>query len=70
MIAGFPVVIFDTEYHKNLCQYIDIMVQHESISPEDMKLLFVTDSVADLVDYIKKYAIKKFGLKKKQYKNK
>lgn len=70
MIAGFPVVIFDTEYHKDLCEHIDMMVQHESISPEDMKLLFVTDSVADLVAHIEKHAIKKFGLRKIHYKPK
>lgn len=68
MIAGFPVVIFDTEYHKDLCQHIDMMVKHESISPEDMQLLFVTDSVDELVAHLKKHAIKKFGLKKKEYK--
>lgn len=63
-IAGFPVVIFDTEYHKDLCEHIDMMIAHESISKEDMKLLFVTDSVDDLVAHIKKYSIKKFGLRK------
>ena len=69
-IADFPVVIFDTEYHKDLCKHIDMMIQHESISKEDMKSLFVTDSVTDLVEHIKKYSIKKFGLKKKVYKAK
>lgn len=69
-IAGFPVVIFDKEYHKGLCKHIDMMAKHESISKEDLKLLFVTDSVEDLVAHIKKYSIKKFGLKKKQYKAK
>jgi uncharacterized protein (TIGR00730 family) len=67
-IAGFPVVIFDTEYHKDLIEHIEMMVQHESISTKDMKLLFVTDSVDDLVAHIEKHAIKKFGLKKVQYK--
>lgn len=70
MIAGFPVVIFDTEYHKDLCEHIDRMVEHKTISPEDMKLLFVTDSVPDLVAHIQKHAIKKFGLRKIQYKPK
>jgi hypothetical protein len=70
MIAGFPVVIFDTEYHKDLCEHISMMVQHESISPDDMKLLFVTDSVPDLVAHIEKHAIKKFGLRKIHYKPK
>jgi hypothetical protein len=44
-----------------------MMVQHESISPEDMQLLFVTDSVPDLVAHIEKHAIKKFGLRKIHY---
>jgi len=69
-IAGFPVVIFDTEYHKDLCEHIDMMIAHESISKEDMKLLFVTDSVDDLVAHIKKYSIKKFGLRKINHKAK
>lgn len=69
-IAGFPVVIFDTEYHKNLCEHIEMMIQHETISPEDLKLLFVTDSVDDLVAHIQKHAIKEFGLRKIQYKAK
>ena len=70
IIAGFPVVIFDTEYHKDLCEHIEMMAKHETISREDMELLFVTDSVDELVAHIKKTAIKKFGLKKKVYKAK
>jgi uncharacterized protein (TIGR00730 family) len=70
MIAGFPVVIFDTVYHKELYRHIQIMVENESITPDDMKLLFVTDSVAELVAHIKKHGIKKFGLKKVWYKPK
>lgn len=70
MIAGFPIVIFDTEYHKDLYGHIQMMVQHESISPEDMEHLFMTDSVEELVAHIRKYAIKKFGLKKAPYKAK
>lgn len=70
MISDFPVVIFDTEYHKELSHHIEMMVEHETVSPEDMELLFITDSVEDLVAHIKKYAIKKFGLKKEKYKAK
>jgi hypothetical protein len=68
MIAGFPVVIFDTEYHKDLYEHIQMMVKHESISTGDMQHLFMTDSVEELVAHIRKYAIKNFGLKKEQYK--
>ena len=41
------------------------MAENESISPEDMKLLFVTDSIGDLITHIEKFSIKEFGLVKK-----
>jgi hypothetical protein len=46
------------------------MLENESISPEDMKLLFVTDSIPDLITHLETHAIKKFGLVNKQYKPK
>lgn len=70
VIQDFPVVIFDKEYHKELCEHIHLMAENESISPEDMELLFVTDSVEDLITHIETHAIKKFGLVKKQVKPK
>jgi len=70
MIQNFPVVIFGSEYHKELCQHIEVMVKNESISPEDMKLLFVTDSVEELVQHIQTYAIQRFNLVKKASKPK
>lgn len=65
MIENFPVVIFGSEYHKELCQHIEVMVKNESISQEDMKLLFVTDSVDDLVKHIQTHAIQRFNLIKR-----
>lgn len=70
MIADFPVVIFDSEYHKELMHHIQKMVESESISKDDLKLLFITDSVDEVVGHIKKHAISKFGLKKEVYKPK
>ena len=67
VIQDFPVVIFDSEYHRELCHHIHIMAENESISPEDMKLLFVTNSVEDLITHIESHSINKFGLVKKQY---
>ena len=66
IIQDFPVVIFDSEYHKELCQHIELMAKNESISPEDMELLFVTDSVEELIAHIRSHSIKKFGLINKQ----
>jgi uncharacterized protein (TIGR00730 family) len=70
MIQNFPVVIFGSEYHKELCQHIQIMAKNESISPEDMELIFVTDSVEDMAEHIKTHAIKKFNLVRKLQKRK
>ncbi len=62
MIKDFPVVIFGKEYHKELCEHIDLMARNESISKEDMDLLFVTDSVEEMENHIRLYAIRKFKL--------
>jgi len=70
VIQDFPVVIFDSEYHKELCEHIQMMATNESISPEDMKLLFITDSVEELIAHIQTFSIKKFGLVKKEIKPK
>jgi len=70
MIQDFPVVIFGTEFHKELCQHIKIMAKNESISPEDMELIFVTDSVEDMAAHINTHAIKKFNLVRKPQKRK
>lgn len=70
VIQDFPVVIFDSVYHKELCEHIQLMAENESISPEDMELLFVTDSVEDVIKHIEKHSITKFGLIKKSIKPK
>lgn len=70
VISDFPIVIFDSVYHKELWEHIQLMAENESISPEDMELLFVTDSVEDLMAHIESHTIEKFGLIKKPVKPK
>lgn len=70
VIKDFPIVVFDSKYHKELVEHIQLMARNESISPEDMKLLFVTDSVDDVISHIETYSVKKFKLIKKQEKPK
>jgi len=60
-IKNFPIVIFDTQFHKNLIEYIDDMKLGGTISPEDLDLMLVTDSVEDTVNHIKG-SIVLFGL--------
>lgn len=70
MINHFPVVIFGKEYHRSLYEHIQLMAENESISKEDMKLLFLTDSVNDMEKHLNKYAIDQFGLIKKTMRSK
>ena len=62
MIMEFPIVIFDTEFHKELVKHIDLMKAAGTISPEDTNLFLFTDSVDDAVAYIQKNSIVKFKL--------
>lgn len=70
MIQNFPVVIFGSEYHRELCHHIHVMAEEESISKEDMKLLFITDSIDEMTEHIRTHAIQKFKLVKKPQKPK
>tara|TARA_R110000868_G_scaffold86347_8_gene242208 strand:+ start:2728 stop:3492 length:765 start_codon:yes stop_codon:yes gene_type:complete len=70
MILNFPVVLFGKEYHKELYHHIQIMAEKESISQEDMKLLFITDSVDEMKKHLQEHAVNKFGLIKKPIKTK
>lgn len=65
MIRNFPVVIMGQEYHKELYHHIQLMAEHESIATEDMDLVFLTDSVPEMVEHLKIHAVKKFGLVRK-----
>ncbi len=63
MIQEFPIVIFDTEFHKQLIEHIDAMRDAGTISPEDPNLFLFTNSVDEAVEYIKKNSIARFKLK-------
>ena len=62
MILEFPIVIFDTEFHKQLIEHINTMRDAGTISPEDPSLFLFTNSVDEAVEYIKKNSIAKFKL--------
>jgi hypothetical protein len=42
------------------------MVNKQTVSPEDLRHLLITDSVEESIEHIKKYSIKKFGLKRRK----
>ncbi|WP_224491423.1 LOG family protein [Robertkochia flava] len=68
IIQHFPVILFGTSYHRDLYEHIQLMAREDSIDPEDMNLLFLTDSVPEMEEHLNRYAIERFGLKKRPHK--
>ena len=64
MTKPMPVVLFGTEYWKEVVNF-DAMVKHGTISPEDVNLVYRTDSVDDAYEWIvpllAKYALENPG---------
>lgn len=52
-IRNFPVVLFGSTYWKGLLSWISsTMIYEGNISPEDMSLIYLTDSPQDTVDFV------------------
>ena len=62
VISEFPIVIFDTVFHKELIAHIESLKAQQTISPTDTNLFLVTDSIDEAVAYIQKNSITKFNL--------
>lgn len=60
-IQNFPVIIFGKDYHTELLQHIEKMLEEKTISPQDLDLFLVTDSIEEAVEHIKT-CIQRFGL--------
>lgn len=65
-ISEFPIVIFDTAFHKDLLEHIEMMKAKATISSLDAQLFLVTDSIEEAVTYIQQKSIVKFGLKQQK----
>ncbi len=61
-IEGFPIIIFDKEFHKELLEHNQRMLQEGTISANDPSLYLVTDSIEEAVAYIKQKSIDAFKL--------
>jgi uncharacterized protein (TIGR00730 family) len=64
-ISNFPVIIFGTEYHKELIDHIQVMKKNATIGEFDANLYLVTDDIDEAVNLIKEKSIKQYGLKVK-----
>ncbi|MGC9327625.1 MAG: TIGR00730 family Rossman fold protein, partial [Candidatus Hinthialibacter sp.] len=54
-IRPFPIILFDSEYWRGLVDWIKSKVlEDKNISPKDMKLYHITDSLEETIQLIKK----------------
>jgi uncharacterized protein (TIGR00730 family) len=60
-IKDFPVIIFCKDYHKDMLEHIEQMKVRKTISPGDLSLFLITDSIDEAVTHIQK-SIRKFNL--------
>jgi len=62
-IKQFPVVLMGKAYWRPLTDLLDRMAVDGAISPQDLQLVFVTDSVEEAIDYLERNAIDRFALR-------
>ncbi|HMC29181.1 MAG TPA: TIGR00730 family Rossman fold protein [Verrucomicrobiae bacterium] len=62
-IQQFPVVIMGTDYWQEMIAFVEKMARVGTISPNDVKLIYATDSVDEAIDHIRQHAIEPFGLR-------
>lgn len=66
-IRNFPVVVLGTEYYRDVMELIDVMIKRGTVSEHERDLLFFTDSIDDMEDYLRKRVVKRFGLKQQLF---
>lgn len=55
VMHNFPVVLIGVSYYKPLLDYLGSMVPQGTISPEDLKLVMLTDDIPQGMAHIRKY---------------
>lgn len=65
-IRDFPVVLMGVDYYAPMLEFMGKMVAEKTISPPDLNLFLVTDSIEEAMAHIEKHAVEKFGLLRRQ----
>jgi hypothetical protein len=61
-IHNFPVLLMGSDYWQPLLDFLHRMVDSGTISDPNLDLLFVTDSVEEVITCIQDHTIERFGL--------
>ncbi len=59
----FPIVLIGADYWREMIGFIEKMARAGTISPRDLALIHVTDSIEDAVGCLRRHAIEPFGLR-------
>lgn len=62
-INDFPIVLFGKEFYQELWSYLEFMVEAGTVSPADLKLVLLTDSVDEAMEHIHTYIQKNYKVK-------
>lgn len=63
IITQFPLVLYGKEYYKELMATIEGMVEAQTISPQDLKLVLLTDDVDEAINHISKYITTNYSIR-------
>jgi predicted Rossmann-fold nucleotide-binding protein len=62
-IQQFPLVLVGVDYWEPLVEFLrGRLLTNATISPADLDLLLITDSIDDLLGFVKDRAMRQFGL--------
>lgn len=62
-VRNFPIILFGTDYHRDLQKHISMLREQQTIDKGDMDLYFFTDSVEEALMYLETHSIAKFNLR-------
>ncbi len=62
-IAKFPIVIYGKEYYKDLLVMLEGMAVKQTISPDDLQLVLLTDDIDEAIGHIRKYITANYSIK-------
>jgi uncharacterized protein (TIGR00730 family) len=65
VMHNFPVVLIGKSYFQPLMDYLHFMESQKTISPEDLKLVLLTDDVGEAMVHVRKYIESNYKVTKK-----
>ncbi|MEZ4963074.1 MAG: TIGR00730 family Rossman fold protein [Saprospiraceae bacterium] len=66
VINNFPVVLIGKDYYQPLMEMLQSMQAQKTISPEDLKLVMLTDDIGEAIAHIQQYIETNYQIRKRQ----